>query len=261
MSVPLPRTIKKGIKRAIWSVLGIFIIGDYFAFKKSSSHSRRDFHLSYGRIFPVLFDKTPGTTYDRHYVYHVSWAVRRVKEIAPKTHVDIGSSLYFAGTLSAFIPVDFYDYRPADIQLSNLRSLRGDLLGLPFKDGELSSLSCLHTLEHIGLGRYGDPIDAEGDIKAMHELARCVAPGGNLLVVVPTGKTLRIEFNAHRVYAYDALVSYFPGFTLKQFSYIPERPERGGLIEHATREDVKDDIHGCGCYWFIKNTLPVKDKI
>jgi hypothetical protein len=86
----------------------------------------------------------------------------------------------------------------------------------------------------------------------MKELARSVAPGGNLLIVVPTGKALRIEFNAHRVYSYDAVISYFPGFALKQFSYIPERPERGGLIEHASKADIKNDIHGCGCYWFVK---------
>ena len=253
MSLPIPRPAKQVLKRIVWSMQGLFILGDYFAFKKSSKHSTRDFHLSYWRAYPVLLDKTSVTGFDRHYVYHVSWASRRVKEINPARHVDVGSSLYFSGTLSAFIPVDFYDYRPADIMLSGLRSLRGDLLDLPFKDGEISSLSCMHTLEHVGLGRYGDPIDADGDQKGMRELARSVAPGGNLLIVVPTGKTTRVEFNAHRVYSYDAVVSQFPGFTLKEFAYIPERVERGGIIEHASPADIKDDIHGCGCYWFVKN--------
>ena len=43
----------------------------------------------------------------------------------------------------------------------------------------------MHTLEHIGLGRYGDKVDPMGDIRAMNELARVTAPGGNLLIAVP----------------------------------------------------------------------------
>ena len=252
MSVPLPRPIKQTIKRVLWSAKGIFILEDYLKFKKSARREGRGLEASLDTLCPVLFDKTAGTNFDRHYVYHVSWAVRRVKEISPAKHIDIGSTLYFAGTLSAFIPVDFYDYRPADIQLSGLHSLRGDLLHLPFKDGEVASLSCLHTIEHVGLGRYGDPIDANGDLKAIKELCRVTAHGGNLLVVVPTGKAMRIEFNAHRVYAFEQFVSCFEGFKLKQFSYIPERAERGGLIEHASPTDIANDVHGCGCYWFTK---------
>ncbi len=45
--------------------------------------------------------------------------------------------------------------------------------------------SCMHTIEHIGLGRYGDPLDAVGDQTALSELQRVVAPGGSLLIVVP----------------------------------------------------------------------------
>src|SRR2546430_12288402 len=49
----------------------------------------------------------------------------------------------------------------------------------PFGDLELSSVSCLHVAEHIGLGRYGDAIDPLGTRKAIGELARVLAVDGD----------------------------------------------------------------------------------
>ncbi|WP_211226596.1 DUF268 domain-containing protein [Pedobacter glucosidilyticus] len=133
-------------------------------------------------------DNTTYTGFDRHYVYHPAWATRIVKQINPQKHIDISSTLHFCSILSAFIPVDFYDYRPAQIQLDHLKSLQADLMNLPFETDSVTSISCMHTIEHIGLGRYGDPLDYDGDIKAIKELKRVVAPGGNLLIVVPRSR-------------------------------------------------------------------------
>jgi hypothetical protein len=36
----------------------------------------------------------------------------------------------------------------------------------------------MHVVEHIGLGRYGEPMDEQGDLKAIEELKRVLAPGG-----------------------------------------------------------------------------------
>jgi len=243
----------KIIRRVLFSFMGLFILGEYFRFKKELKKSGRSFKISCAHWYPCLFDKTEETTFNREYVYHTAWATRCVKEINPARHVDVGSTLYFSSILSAFIPIDFYDYRPAELALSGLGSYEGDLLHLPFKDNQLQSISCLHVLEHIGLGRYGDPIDALGDLKAIKELSRVTAPEGSLLVVVPTSKESRVEFNSARLYSYDDFVSRFPGFTLKEFSYIPEKAERGGLIDHASKSDIADDFYGCACYWFVKN--------
>jgi len=103
-------------------------------------------------------------------------------------------------------------------------------------------------VEHIGLGRYGDPIDPDGDIKAINELKRTVSNGGSLLFVVPVGKP-KIEFNAHRIYSYEQILSYFTGFNLKEFSLITDNKD---FFENANPELVKDQKYGCGCFWFTK---------
>ncbi len=203
---------------------------------------------------PCIGDDTSTTGFDRHYVYHPAWALRILLDLRPEKHVDISSTLHFCSMLSAFMPVDFYDYRPAQLELSGLRSLPGDLLALPFADNSIPSLSCMHTVEHIGLGRYGDPLDPDGDLKAIAELKRVVAPGGSLLFVTPTGKP-RIVFNAHRIYAYEQIMDAFEGFELREFALVPDREEDGGLVRNAPPDMADRQSYGCGCYWFVKRPV------
>ena len=106
----------------------------------------------------------------------------------------------------------------------------------------------MHTIEHIGLGRYGDEIDPQGDIKSINELKRVLKAGGDLLFVTPVGKP-RIEFNAHRIYSYEQIVDYFSPLVIKEFSLIPDA---GGIINNADPALVKEQCYGCGCFWFKK---------
>jgi hypothetical protein len=248
----IPRPLLKLLKRGRSSYQGLFVLKDYLLFKGQSDLADRGFSLSYDDLWPCLLDKTPETDFERHYVYHLAWAARCVKKINPQKHIDIGSRLFFSTILSAFVPTDFYDYRPADIVLPGLGSYRGDLTNLPFKDNELDSVSCLHTIEHIGLGRYGDAINVNGDLTAMKELSRVVAPGGHLLIAVPMGEKMRIQFNAHRIYSYDSIISYFPNFELKNFAYIPDESKRDPIIMESSPSDIGNEVMGCGCFWFIK---------
>ncbi|WP_371372137.1 DUF268 domain-containing protein [Sporomusa aerivorans] len=137
--------------------------------------------------------------------------------------------------------------------MSNLQSLKADLLKLPFADKSVQSLSCMHVIEHIGLGRYGDEIDPCGDIKAIKELKRVLAFHGDLLFVVPIGKA-KIMFNAHRIYSYEQIISYFPEFDLKEFSLVPDLHTKYGFIKNATKEIADQQNYGCGCFWFQRKT-------
>lgn len=239
--------MKKVIKKIIRIVLSPFVLGDYARFRAKDEAHR--FTTPFGEFYPQIRDKTIATGFDRHYVYHIAWAARKVAEIKPEFHVDISSSLYFSSIVSAFVPVKFYDYRPADLQLSGLSSEKGDLLRLSFADNSIASLSCMHTVEHVGLGRYGDPIDPDGDLKAIKELKRVLAHEGSLLFVVPIGKP-RVQFNAHRIYSYEMIKEYFSDLELREFSLIPEKS--GAMIVHATKEQADKEAYGCGCFWFVK---------
>ncbi len=110
----------------------------------------------------------------------------------------------------------------------------------------------MHTVEHIGLGRYGDPLDPDGDLKAVSELKRVTAPSGDILFVVPVGKS-RLMFNAHRIYSYAQIREYFgEDFELRDFFLIPDNAVAHGVIYNATEKDADKQSYGCGCFWFRK---------
>lgn len=216
----------------------------------SERHGGRGFALRREDV-KIKNEASATTEFDAHYIYHTAWAARILAKTKPDVHVDISSSLYFCSIVSAFIPVKFYDYRPAKIHLSNLTSEKADLLSLLFENNSIKSLSCMHVVEHIGLGRYGDRIDPNGDLKAIGELKRVLAPGGNLLFVVPVGKP-KIVFNAHRIYSYGQIIDYFNDLKLKEFTLIPDEAENSGLIYNAAKELADAQEYACGCFWFIK---------
>lgn len=206
------------------------------------------FPLRWSDRLARLGEDTPTTDFDRHYVYHPAWAARVLRKLDPPVHVDIGSSLFFVSVLSAFVRTEYYDYRPAPIRIDGLETASADLTALRFEDRSIESLSCMHVVEHIGLGRYGDPLDPNGDAKAMSELQRVLSPGGSLLFVVPVGRP-RIRFNGHRIYSYEQIVGSFPELELTEFALIPEHgPE--GWIAGATAEQVAAQEYSCGCFWF-----------
>lgn len=197
-------------------------------------------------------EKTQETGFDHHYIYHPAWAARILAQTQPEEHVDISSTLHFCTLVSAFIPMKYYDYRPADLKLGNLTSESADILSLPFTDGSIHSISCMHVVEHIGLGRYGDQLDPDGDLKAIAELKRVLAVNGNLLFVLPIGGTPRIMFNAHRIYSYSQISKLFFDFELVEFALVPDDPKDGGLIINASKEMTDAQSYGCGCFWFRK---------
>lgn len=239
------------LKKIIKTALTPFVLKDYFLFLKIDKEKR--FKIKLSDFYPQIKDKTVGTRFDRHYVYHTSWAARILSETKPTKHIDISSSLFFSGIVSAFVPIEFYDYRPADLKLSNLESKPGDLMNLPFENKSINSLSCMHTIEHVGLGRYGDPLDPDGDIKACRELSRVLKKDGSLLFVTPIAENPKIEWNAHRIYSYQQVLDLFPELKLKEFSLIPEEESKGGLIRNADTSLIKGEKYACGCFHFVKN--------
>lgn len=224
---------------------------EFYQFKNLNTQTSDRFSVSFLDLYPCLHEKTAKTDFDHHYVYHTAWAARIISKIKPEIHIDISSLIYFSSIISAFTSVKFYDYRPIDLKLDNLSCEAADLLNLPFDNNSIQSLSCMHVVEHIGLGRYGDRIDAEGDLKAIKELKRVVAIDGFLLFVVPVGIP-KIMFNAHRIYSYEQVISYFNDFQLEEFALIPDNGEEVGLIYNPDIRLINQQNYGCGCFYFRK---------
>jgi SAM-dependent methyltransferase len=198
-------------------------------------------------LFPWLVDDVALAGKTDEYFYQDTWCVRHVARHAPKLHVDVGSALISMGCLAQMVPVVYIDLRPADVRLPDFRPLRASLMQLPFADRSLASVSSLSVVEHVGLGRYGDPIDPLGTDRACAELARTLAPAGRLYVAVPTQKEPRVEFNAHRIFAPDEFIAKLPGLSLIDEAY-------GTAHRLMTRReyDAMQQPYAYGCYCFTR---------
>ena len=202
------------------------------------------------------------TTYDlflpagsirNHYFFQDLWAAGEIYSRKIEKHVDVGSRLDgFVAHLLPFCKVSYVDIRPMETAVENLLFVQGSILAIPYADSSLSSLSCLHVLEHIGLGRYGDPVDPQGHLKAAKELIRVLAPGGYLLFAVPTGKE-KLYFDAHRVFSPYTVEKMFDGLKLVNFKLIDDKAN--GINDHASFEDALQCHFGCGLYLFTKPSL------
>jgi len=228
--------------------IGIFYLPKYFqslmAYRKVESSAKMNFY----DLQPCLGDWTVSTPFDPHYFYQGAWAARKLKLSSPEKHVDIASSVLMISVLSGFIDTTFVDYRPLKSNLKGLSSIPGDILSLPFLDGSISSLSCLHVIEHIGLGRYGDPLDPMGSVKGAKELQRVLKKSGNLLVSLPIGCE-RICFNAHRIHSPSSVICLFSSLRLVDFSFVDDD---GNFHENAQLNQANSLDYGCGLFHFQK---------
>jgi SAM-dependent methyltransferase len=200
--------------------------------------------LRWSDHLPQLFDCTSTSPFDAHYTYQDAWAAQRIFAAGSERHVDVGSRISYVAGLTAFVPVTFVDIRPLQISLPGLSTMSGSLLELPFEDQSIPSLSCLHVAEHVGLGRYGDPLDPDGTIKAARELERVLAPGGSLYFSLPVGRP-RIVFNAHRIHDPVEILGFFPDLKLEEFAGVNDRGEYLPDIEPAV---LRDQVYACGLF-------------
>ena len=73
------------------------------------------------------------------------------------------------------------------------------------------ALVSISSFEHDGLGRYGDPIDPFGDLKAMERCKSMLNPGGVLFLAVPVGPDCLV-WNAHRIYGVQRMKRLLSGW-------------------------------------------------
>lgn len=199
-------------------------------------------------FLPCLHDKREqsGAAATEYFAQDL-YVAQQVFRANPRTHVDIGSRIDgFVAHLATFRTVTVIDIRPNATRIPNVEFLQADLMSPPGTlIAALDSLSCLHTLEHFGLGRYGDPVDPNGFAIGLANMARLVASGGTFYLSVPVGRE-RVEFNAHRVFHPRSILAPARdnGLSVTHILFIDER----GHLIHWNGSDAQLDLIGAAPY-------------
>jgi len=116
------------------------------------------------------------------------------------------------------------------------------------------SISSLHVMEHLGLGRYGDTIDSQGYLKGLQHILMMLKRGGKFYFSVPIGEQ-RIEFNAHRVFSLRYLFELLTrDYKIDSFSYVDDDGDlhREVAIIDSDIENNFSCHYGCGIFELTK---------
>jgi hypothetical protein len=230
-------------------------IRDYRRLKKQN-HAERlfdDIQLD----FPCLSDRNQPAGLAAGPYFHLDLLVaRRIHARDPQKHVDVGSRIDgFVAHVASFREIEVFDIRPAHFRVPNVTFRQCDFMSPNPEFGNYcDSLSCLHALEHFGLGRYGDPVNIRGHIDGFHSLSIVVRPGGMFYLSVPIGRE-RIEFNGHRVFAIETILGLARGkFDLEGFSYVaPDGDLHEEVAVHSTPHgEWHAPSYGFGLFEFRK---------
>jgi hypothetical protein len=223
----------------------------YFLLRNQMKRSGSNWKIYLNR--PCLHDRFVSTgPPGGHYFHQDLLVASRIYRQAPEKHVDVGSSIAgFVSHLAVFRTVEVLDIRPLRAIHPNIVFRQCDLMNPPEDlKNYCDSLSCLHTLEHFGLGRYGDPVNFAGYLQGFSNLKQMLRPGGMLYLSVPIGEE-RIEFNGHRVFAINTIITMTQDdFDLVGFSYVDDSGALHESVELgiAERKASFDLEYGCGIF-------------
>lgn len=209
------------------------------------------FKINTLNILPVLTDRFAKAGFvGGHYFFQDLWAANHIYENKISEIVDIGSRIdgYIIHIIS-FCKVTYIDIRDSESFHPNFTFKKGSIMELPYENNSIKTISCLHVIEHIGLGRYNDPIDPDGYLKAANEIIRVLEPGGKLILGTPVGKQ-GLYFDAHRVFDPETIIKAFDKMALNEFSLIDDSGDR--ITKNANFETARNCKYACGLFIFIK---------
>ena len=189
-----------------------------------------------------------------HYFHQDLLVARLIAMDNPNRHLDVGSRFDgFVAHVASFRMIEVVDIRPMPpIGHENIQFVQSNLIDAS-ELGLTDSLSCLNAIEHFGMGRYTDPIDINGHIKAIDNLVSLVAKNGKFYISFPIGMQDEVHFNAHRVFHPKSIFlisSIKSSMSLVRFDYVDDH---GDLHCDCSVDDAtgKNEF-GCGIYTFVK---------
>lgn len=232
----------------------VFFLKDWRNFKKQRGPDKE---FTKGPTVPVLNERFQRSgTMNGHYFHQDLLIARKIYENKPSKHVDIGSRTDgFVAHIAVFREIEVLDIRHQENCVRNIVFRNADLMKLPPDiENYCDSISALHSIEHFGLGRYGDIIDYSGHKKGLDNIYKILRKGGKFYFSAPIGKQ-RVEFNAHRVFSMEYLLREFKDkYQIDTFAYVDDF---GDLFENCklTDNEIKNNygcIFGCGIFELTK---------
>lgn len=229
----------------------------YSDFEKLKKQKGSDRTFEITSLSPVLIDKfVEGGTMKGYYFHQDLYVARMINLVNPVKHLDIGSRTDgFVAHVASFREIELIDIRDIKSKVKNIVFRQADLMKLPIDLlNYCDSISSLHVIEHFGLGRYGDPIDYFGHLKAIENISLILKDKGRFYFSVPIGPQ-RIEFNEQRVFSVDYLIRILSQyFDIYSFSYVDDK---GEFFEdpELTPENINSNFgchYGCGIFTLIK---------
>jgi len=206
-------------------------------------------------IFPVLGeDKKTSGHITNHYFYQDLLVASYIFKNKPNKHIDIGSRIDgFVANVASFRKIEVFDLRINKLNFKNIKFRKLNLNKINRKlYNYTDSISCLHTIEHFGLGRYGDSIDPSGYKKGFNNLVKILKPKGLLYISFPISNNNEIFFNLERRFNPKDILSWTKGLTLLNFDFIDDK-QKLNLNVNLSSLQKKNIINGCGIYVFKKN--------
>ncbi len=190
-----------------------------------------------------------------HYFHQDLLVAKYIYENKPHNHIDIGSRIDgFVAHVATFRPIKIMDIR--DLEKSehqNIEFIKKDLMNNENIDEKITdSISCLHAIEHFGLGRYGDKIDPDGHKKGFNNIIKMLKKNGKLYISFPIGKRNEVHFNGHRVFNPKDIFNWYDkkDLFLEKFDMVDD--------DGKIHKNIDIDKHqfnltlGCGIYTFIR---------
>lgn len=167
---------KKPIKA--WKMYQIY--KNNMALYKRSNHEE-SFAVIKDYLYPCLYDRFGSSATVSSYFWQDLWAAKKIAEAKPLEHYDIGSRVdgLIAHLASFRGGIKCVDIRPQKSFIEGVQFIQADatnLEGIP--SDSIESISALCSLEHFGLGRYGDEVDPDAFKKAANAIARVLKAGG-----------------------------------------------------------------------------------